>query len=127
VRCDNEHYVPAGFDHCRRCADGSGTTIVQARPTFLTLGEYVGRRDRLVLVDVVVIAVCGVLASGRSLAAAAAVGIAAFLVALAALRRVSRPGPESAPASVLHARRLTRLVMTPGLVVMLTALVAIAT
>jgi len=138
VRCDNQHFVPAGSSSCRRC-DG-GTVAVQvvgpepvvtvpaavapvpvaARADFLTLGEYAARRNRLVVADAGVVVAALVLITGglpalvaALLTGAAVTGAAAAFVEIAGTRLGPAPGRAPLPATATHVRHLDRLLVTP--------------
>lgn len=127
VRCANEHYVPNGFAYCRRCEDMTSTHAVTFAPmptTLLTVGQYVEQRDRMVGVDAAVLALCAVVVmvgSPLALLPGALVGVAALLATRLVAGLWRKPAQQEAPASASHIRTLERLVMTPVVAVVATA------
>jgi hypothetical protein len=126
VRCDNEHFVPAGFSYCRRCVD-EPVSAPAASIAYLTLGGYTEQRDRLAPVGVSVVAGCLVALVGGSVTALAPAIVAGIVVLLAtrvALGMRRRPAMPAAPASAREQKLLDRLVITPAIAVVVTVVVA---
>jgi hypothetical protein len=149
VRCDNQHFVPAGSTTCRRCeGDVAGSlAVVTAAPPraraavaaagpdhavrheVLTLGEYAAQRNHLAVADAgVLVAALGIVAGGLPalvpalLAGVVATLLARLAVSVAGTRLGPTPGRAPLPASSSHVRTLDRLVLAPIVAVVLAVL-----